>query len=379
MIAEPGTPVIRSTEITLDGRWDLQNVAHRQLAEAEASRTRLRKGDLVVVKSSGSEAHLGKSALVTPEVEELGAGFSNFVQRLRLHAGHDPRYAWYLLNSHFGREQLNYFGSTTTGLRNLSGSILGSLLVPGAPQTEQRAIADFLDSETATIDALVTKHVRMTDLMTERRDTVISQRIARSGPHTPLKRVWSVVDCKHRTPGYVDDGYPVISPGDISPGRLDLGRAHRFVNQEDFQDLTEPRKPARGDIVYSRNASVGVACYVDTDRPFSLGQDVCLITSPDQDQRFLMYALNSIAVEQIDQAKQGSTFSRINIAQIMEVLIPVPPPSTQTAIADELDQIWETTRIGISLVERQIALLEERRDALITAAVTGAILIAGAA
>jgi restriction endonuclease S subunit len=92
-----------------------------------------------------------------------------------------------------------------------------------------------------------------------------------------------------------------------------------------------------------------------------------------------MYALNSIAVEQIDQAKQGSTFSRINIAQIMEVLIPVPPPSTQTAIADELDQIWETTRIGISLVERQIALLEERRDALITAAVTGAILIAGAA
>ena len=104
---------------------------------------------------------------------------------------------------------------------------------------------------------------------------------------------------------------------------------NRFVDEHEFADLTEGRRPHRGDLIYSRNASIGIAAYVSTDEPFCMGQDVCLITSRGQDQRFLAYALNTVAMEQLDQSKVGSTFSRVNVAQIAELRIPTPEVADQ--------------------------------------------------
>ncbi|WP_369028430.1 restriction endonuclease subunit S, partial [Nocardia farcinica] len=109
-------------------------------------------------------------------------------------------------------------------------------------------------------------------------------------------------------------GYPVVSPGDISAGRLDLSRCHRFVDLEDYEDLADDlRRARRGDIVYSRNASVGTASYVDTDEPFTMGQDVCRITSDRQDQLYLAYVLNVVVKPQLNSLQVGSTFTRVNI------------------------------------------------------------------
>jgi len=124
------------------------------LTREEAAQARLRAGDLVVVKSSGSPSHLGKTALVTDEVERLGACFSNFVQRLRLVGSVEPRFAWYFLNSRFAAQQLDQLGTTTTGLRNITRGILAAVLFPCPPIEKQWAIADYLDRETARIDAL---------------------------------------------------------------------------------------------------------------------------------------------------------------------------------------------------------------------------------
>ena len=49
------------------------------------------------------------------------------------------------------------------------------------------------------------------------------------------------------------------------------------MGQADFEDLTEgPRHPRRGDMIYTRSVSIGIASFVDTDEPFTMGQDVCL-------------------------------------------------------------------------------------------------------
>ena len=238
---------------------------------------------------------------------------------------------------------------------------------------EQQAIADYLDTETSHIDTLITKKRRMIELLEDRRNAWLRNVLRSTAyPVLPLKRRWRVVDCKHRTPTYVDDGYPVMSPGDVTPGRLDLSRAHRFVDETDFRDLAGgSRRPKRGDIIYSRNASIGIASYVDTCVPFTMGQDVCLITSDDMDQLYLMYVLNSIGVDQLEVQKVGSTFSRVNIAQILELDIPVPDPEAQRNLSSRFDR----SALGLSrartLLNQQIDLLAERRQALITSAVTG--------
>ena len=252
-------------------------------------------------------------------------------------------------------------------------------LVPSG--SEQRSIADYLDIETGRIDALISKKRRMIELLEERWSAWVRQ-VIRSlvCPVLPLKRNWRVIDCKHRTPRYVDDGYAVMSPGDVTPGRINLTRAHRFVDETDFRDLAGGiRRPRRGDIIYSRNASIGIASYVDTDSPFSMGQDVCLITSDDMDQLFLMYVLNSIGVDQLEVQKIGSTFSRVNISQILEIDVPVPDLGEQRKLSQTFDRAALRLSQACAALEHQLDLLAERRQALITTAVTGGLAVPGVA
>jgi len=127
----------------------------------------------VVVTSSGSADHLGKTAIVDEVVAEQDASFSNFVQRLRPSADADGRYLRYFLSSNVASFEFGRLGTTSTGLRNLSGGLLGSVACPGPPVDEQRRIADFLDTEAAGIDALITAKQQMADgLIASRMDTM---------------------------------------------------------------------------------------------------------------------------------------------------------------------------------------------------------------
>jgi type I restriction enzyme S subunit len=288
----------------------------------------------------------------------------------------DQRFLVYWLLSLRPRLQ-EFFRSNTQD--NLNAEQVGNLPYPVLPVAQQRAIADFLDAETARIDALIEKKRRLVHLLELRFESWIRSILwSLDAPTLPLKRKWQVIDCKHRTPEYITEGYPVMSPGDATAGRADLSRCTRFVSEVDFLDLTEGgRRPKRGDIIYSRNASIGIACYLDTDEPIAMGQDVCLIKSANQDQLFLSYCLNSIGVEQLEEQKMGSTFSRINVAQIVELRLPCPSPGEQARLAAKFDSVRARTDTLQSRLGKQIELLIEHRQALITAAVTGQLEVLG--
>jgi type I restriction enzyme S subunit len=262
------------------------------------------------------------------------------------------------------------------------------------PLDEQRRIADFLDAETARIDQMIEIRRTSRSLIEEKTLNTIAQ-LATVGrgqtrgtddpwiPVTgagwevvPLKRRWRIIDCKHRTPNYVEDGYPVISPGDITPGRLDPSAAHRFVDEEDYRDLADHLRRARpGDIVYGRNASVGVAAFVETNDKFTMGQDVCRITSENQDQLFLAHFLNTAALAQLGSLQIGSTFTRVNIGTLLQLSVACPPAEEQRILAVEMDTITNSGKLLAESIDRQLTLLAERRQALITAAVTGMITV----
>lgn len=168
------TVVLRSTDISINGAWAITDPATRSLSALDAHAARLRVGDIVVVTSSGSEQHIGKAALVDGAVADLGAAFSNFTQRLTTSKAADPRYVWYLLRSPFGREQLRWLSSTTTGLRNLSGRVLGAVTFPGPPVSDQRRIASALDEVRSDLDKVAGGLDRQIELLLERRQALIT-------------------------------------------------------------------------------------------------------------------------------------------------------------------------------------------------------------
>jgi restriction endonuclease S subunit len=105
-----------------------------------------------------------------------------------------------------------------------------------------------------------------------------------------------------------------------------------------------------------------------------MGQDVSLIRAADQDQRFLVFLLRSPAVMgQLDSSVVGSTFNRINVSKIKQLLVCVPPLGEQQTIAAFCQRTHESFEPLILKVSEAIDRLKELRAALISAAVTGKI------
>ena len=185
---DDGTIVLRSTEIALDGSWQIEEPAHRQLTAKERRDGRLEVGDLLVTKSSGSARHLGKTAVVTEDVAAMNCCFSNFTQRLRVNTKLLPRCLFWILNCPVGRDQLVFLGMTTTGLANLNIEVIGAVQIPFSTLAEQRAIAAFLDRETERIDALIARKERQIELLQEKRAALISHAVTKGlDPNAPMK------------------------------------------------------------------------------------------------------------------------------------------------------------------------------------------------
>ncbi|MER1418805.1 restriction endonuclease subunit S [Klebsiella pneumoniae] len=183
-----------------------------------------------------------------------------------------------------------------------------------------------------------------------------------------LSSVASIIDCKHRTPEYVKSGIPLVSPGTIKWGALDLISPVKRVTEEEYRSLMDHCVVEQGDLVMSRNQSVGVVSYVDSKKPFVLGQDTVLIKAIHADWRFIYYTLQSDLVQrQIAKSAGGSTFSRINLSDIRALNIKTPAICEQ----DKISQILTAWDKAISVTESLLANSQQQKKALMQQLLTG--------
>jgi type I restriction enzyme, S subunit len=139
-------PILRSTEISHEGRIVIKNVAFRKvkLGPSKISKYVLRNGDILIVSSSGSEELIGRVAIFKYPGNEKFL-FSNFLLRLRVGEKTDSTYMFYLLSSFWYRYFLSQFQETSTGLRNFpKNEFLNYFFFPLPPLPEQKRIAEIL-------------------------------------------------------------------------------------------------------------------------------------------------------------------------------------------------------------------------------------------
>lgn len=140
----------------------------------------------------------------------------------------------------------------------------------------------------------------------------------------PLSAIIEIIDCKHHTPAYIEDGIPIIRPRNIKDSGFDLSDLD-YVTEKDYAMLTEKHEPTDGDIIFSRNASFGIPVYVEGMGRFCIGQDVVVMRKKTVDTRYVFFSLKSDkVVRQIMNVSGGSTFGRIDLGAIRELKIPVP-------------------------------------------------------
>ena len=391
---DEGVVVLRSTEQTVDGEWDIRDPAKRRLTPSEYAACRLIDGDLVVTKSSGSALHIGKTSIVTRDIEALNCCHSNFMQRLRVKKNVAPRYMWYVLNGELGRKQFGYYSDTTTGLANLNAEIIGMVHLAVAPLPEQRAIAAFLDRETAKIDALIAKVQKAIDLLKEQRNALITQAVTKGlDPDVPLKdsgvewlgeipehwevkKVTRLFEIGSGTTPPTD--YADYYGGDIA--WITTSELRESVVMSTKKTVTREALKAFSTLNVYPEGSVAVAMYGATigrigvlGTEAAVNQACCVFSRPNGiDVWFWFYWLQHRRSYLISLGYGGG---QPNLSQdlLKAIRVPIPPLPEQRTIAAFLDR--ETAKIDalVAKIRKVIDLLKEQRTALISAAVTGKI------
>lgn len=301
----------------------------------------------------------------------------------------DPDFLAYVLLSRVFLEQVN---ASTYGAKmpRASWDFIKTIRVIAPPLTKQRAIADFLDRETAKIDALIEKQNKLVALLRERLDRIWAQTyMLLSGPEMAVRHVIeSMVDgpfgSSLTSAHYADDGVRVIRLGNIGVNEFrDADRA--FVSFEYGRELSaHDARP--GDVVMAglgdERMPLGRAAAVPDHIGRAIVKADCFRLRPNHRVAagYLAWALSSPPLRsQIADLSRGATRSRLNTGLAKGVRLVVPSRDEQRRV--ECEWAFEASRhwMLIAKADEFIALAKERRAALITAAVTGQIDVVGEA
>ena len=265
-----------------------------------------------------------------------------------------------------------------TAMTHITRRVLEETRVPLPPVEQQRRIADYLDTETARIYGLLAVNRRRRSLIQERLWAQLERLI--EGVPTPVgylvRRIEQgtspVADDRAASSGEVG----VLKLSAISRGRY-LPQHHKALPADTSEGLPRVRP---GSILLSRANTpdrVGDVAYVDHDAGDLTFPDLMFQLLIDQrvaEPRYLAMALRSRGARaQIEAVARGSSQSMVKLRQgdVRELRLPVPDYRRQVAAAEAFERAAEHARSVDDALERVSALLAERREALITAAVTG--------
>ncbi|MFD7873988.1 restriction endonuclease subunit S [Streptomyces sp. NPDC059766] len=250
------------------------------------------------------------------------------------------------------------------------------LRVPLPPLKEQRRIADFLDAETARIDALTRAYVQLRELMSERSQNVIDAEIERHQDLTPFRYAVRF----REGPGIMavdfhDEGIPLIRISGLQRGEVTLNGCN-FLDPEKVSRQWSQFRLKLGDRLISGSATMGgVSVVKDPAVVGAIPYTGLIILRPARqtvDMKYVeAFLRSSLFSRQIDVLKTGATMQHFGPTHLSQIQVPMPSPQEQLRIVENVKAALAHAGRCDDLADRQLALLAERRQALITAAVTG--------
>ena len=284
--------------------------------------------------------------------------------------GIDARYLFYFFSSHF--RFMCQDGSAKTTVDSVRRWMLTDMPILVPPENLQKRIAQFLDSETAKIDHLIAKQRELVDLLHLRNEARWHAAFTGFTPvkTRPLKRLL----IKLRRP--VLKGSGVVTA--FRDGEVTL-RSNRREEGFTFSETeTGYQGVAVGDLVFhGLDGFAGAVGISDSDGQSTPVYHVCRLHDDEDNLRFIAYLLRYLGhsgflTTQAPSVRQRAVDFR-NWQTFGQIPLSLPDPEEQQRIVTELDKNAAEFLNTKTTIEKAIELLQERRSALITAAVTGQI------
>ena len=383
-------PYLRAANIQWDG-VDTDDIKTMWMSARDRAQLALKKGDLLI--SEGGD--VGRSCLWNTELEVCY--FQNSVNRVRALADNSNRYLYYWMSVVKDKGYIDVLCNKST-IAHFTAEKVAAVPVPFPPAKEQQAIATFLDIETAKIDSLMAEQRALVALLKEKRQAVISHAVTKGlNPAAPMKD--SGVAWLGEVPGhwavkrlrFVAE----LNPSKSEVTSLDKGTLVSFVPMEAIGEdgsLNLERERPISDVetgyTFFRDGDVTVAkitpCFENgkgavmqgLKNGFGFGTTELIVARPVVTETFGEY-LHWLFISTTFR-KAGESFmygaggqKRVPDNFLRDFALAMPNIDEQREITAYLNH--QTSQLDTLTQEAQtaIALLQERRTALISAAVTG--------
>jgi type I restriction enzyme, S subunit len=376
-----------------------EDLTRRTYTEAEFERKQLKIGDLIIEKSGGGDNQpVGRTVIFDlPEP----ATCSNFLEIIRPNQERlSTRFGSYLLYSLWASRHVGQHIKKTTGIQNLDSESYFDQRVWLPSLEVQQRIADFLDAETAQIDALILEKERMLELLEEKRAALISHAVTKGlNPNAPMKdsglewvqyvpASWTILKLK-RT--WVSSDYGISEDikgsGSVKILRMTciVDGAINLANAGEVEEVDPYLLLKEGDFLFNRTNSldqVGKSGILDKtpDVPTSYASYMVRIRFNERaTAQYMVWLLNCKDFLKYARSNAIAAIGQANLSPSSygDISIPIPPIEDQFSIIEFLEfENSEHKNLSTALTD-SIKLLSERRSALITAAVTGQLEVQG--
>ncbi len=363
----------------------------------EIAKFQVQPGDVLATKDSEDPNDICVPAVVGESLPGVLCGY-HLAQVRPL-----PGISWggYIMRAFASCGVRDQFRKRANGITRfgLSQDAVCSALFPVPPLEEQMRIADWLDDRTKRIDELVAAKRRLIDLLAEQRTALITKAVTKGlNPDASMKPSgidwlgdvpshWEVKPLKYlvskigsgKTPKggaevYVSDGVMLLRSQNIYDDGLRLEDVV-FIDDETDAEMAGTRV-FPGDVLFNiTGASIGRVSIVPSNMPpANVNQHVCIIRTHRILPSYLhAFLCSKVVKDWIDSQENGTSREGLNFRQIGSMHLPLPSAEEQQELIAFIDRSTAAIDAMFVSVKEAIARLEEYRQSLITAAVTGKI------
>lgn len=299
---------------------------------------------------------------------------------------------YYYLSRDQNKELKMYY----SGLRNvIKKEVFYSIPFPTPPFSDQQKIVAYLDKKSEEINKFIKNKEELIKLLEEEKKSIITKVVTKglnknvklkdSGVEwlgevpehwevTKLKYLTKkIVDGTHFTPNYINEGVPFLRITDLTSKEINLDVVRR-ISKEEHKELTKRCLPEKGDILLTKNGTIGVTKVIDWDYEFSIFVSICLIKFNQYltAYYFEKFFKSFVVEEQLFSSSKVTSVTNLHLDKIRELLIVFPKSiKEQQEIVAYLDK--ETKKIDDlkAKYRQEINLIKEYKERLVYDVVTG--------
>lgn len=389
------TQLENSTVLSLSyGKIIVKNDIDSGLVPEEYSSYQIVRPGCIIVRST--DLQNDKTSLRIGYVCDEGIITSAYLG-LQVKGNNNDKYLYYFLHDWDITKEIYRHGN---GLRqSLSWNDLRDISVLLPPLSEQDAIVRYLDTATSEIDKAIAMQQKMIDLLNERKQIIIQNAVTKgldenvemkeSGVEfvNEIPHNWSTRRLKFsawirarlgwkglKASEYVENGYPFLSAFNIENDHMKWNNLN-FINKYRYDESPEIKLKVGDLLLVKDGAGIGKCARID-ELPYgesTANGSLAVITSYDMlDYRYLYYFMVSKSFkDHTELLINGMGVPHFTQGEMKKIVMPVPPQAEQQQIVTYLDSEMQRFDSAITNCQRQITLLQERKQIIINEVVTG--------